>query len=286
MDFDKASTHCFLNGQYLMWENAHLHPINQGLHYGSCVFEGERAYNGKIFKSTQHSERLMASAKSLDFDIPYSVQEINNIKQTIVEQNGFTDCYIRAFAWVGDNQVGLMTKDSNVGVGVFAFPWASYFSDDIKGLRFCLADWRRPDPRTAPYASKASGLYMICSISKNNATRAGYDDALMLDYRGYIAEATAANIFFYMNDGKLHTPKPDCFLNGITRQTVIELAKREGIDVVERHMELEELKNVQECFVTGSAAEIAPVSEIDIYTFAPSDICKKFMRLYAQEVRA
>ena len=285
MDFDKASTYCFLNGEYTTWDKAKLHPINQGLHYGSCVFEGERAYNGKIFKTTKHSERLIASAKSLDFDIPYSVQEIDAIKQDIVAKNGFTDCYIRAFAWVGDDAVGLMTKDSKVGFGVFAFPWESYFSDDIKGLRFCMADWQRPDPKTAPYSAKAAGLYMICSISKNNATRAGYDDALMLDYRGYIAEATAANIFFYMNDGKLHTPKPDCFLNGITRQTIIDIAKREGLDVIERHIELDELKNVKECFVTGSAAEVAPVSEIDGHVFAPDEICKKFMTLYAQEVR-
>ena len=285
MDFDKASTYCWLNGEMIKWNEATLSPINQGLHYGSCVFEGERAYNGKIFKSTEHSERLIASGKMLDFDIPYSVEDINKIKEDVIAQNGFQDCYIRAFAWVGDNEVGLMTKGNNVGVGVFAFPWGSYFSSDIKGLRFTVSDWRRPDPRTAPFAAKAAGLYMICSISKNNATRDGYDDALMLDYRGYIAEATAANIFFWMNDGKLHTPKPDCFLNGITRQTVIEIAKREGIEVIERHMELDELKDVKECFVTGSAAEVAPVSEIADYHFEPGDVCKKFMTLYAEEVR-
>ena len=285
MDFDKASAYCYLNGKMLKWNEAHLSPLNQGLHYGSCVFEGERAYDGKIFKTTEHSERLIQSAKMLDFDIPYTAQDINKIKTDVMEKNGFMDCYIRAFAWVGDGEVGLQTKDSNVGFGVFAFPWQSYFSSDLKGLRFTIADWRRPDPRTAPFAAKAAGLYMICSISKNNATRAGYDDALMLDYRGYIAEATAANIFFYMQDGKLHTPKPDCFLNGITRQTVIELAKREGIEVVERHMELDDLKDVVECFVTGSAAEVAPVSEIGDYTFNPGQMCKKFMNLYSTEVR-
>lgn len=269
----------------MAWDDAHLHPINQGLHYGSCVFEGERAYNGKIFKSTEHTERLIASAKTLDFEIPHTVAEVNAIKDEIIAKNNFTDCYVRAFAWVGDNEVGLMTKGSNVGFGVFAFPWESYFSDDMAGLRFCMADWRRPDPATAPYSAKAAGLYMICSVSKNNATRAGYDDALMLDYRGYIAEATAANIFFYMPDGKLHTPKPDCFLNGITRQTVIDLAKRNGYDVIERHIMPDELGDVVECFVTGTAAEVAPVSEIDGHTFAPAEICKTFMKLYADEVR-
>ena len=271
----------WFNGQMVNWSDATVHSLTHGLHYASSVFEGERAYNGTIFKSKQHTERLLQSAQTLDFTIPYSEQEIEDAKYAVMKANSLTDCYLRPFAFLGSDELGLQGTGIGVNTIIAAWEWDAYFGNDkMKGLNFTMADYKRPSPDTAPCQAKAAGLYMICTITKNKATAQGFDDALMLDYRGYIAEATAANIFFLMNDGKIHTPTPDCFLNGITRQTVIELAKTVGVEVVERHIKPEEMVNAVECFVTGTAAEIVPIATIGQYTFTPGAVCQKFISEY------
>ncbi len=282
---DNRDGYIWVNGKMVNWRDAKVHPLTHGLHYASSVFEGERAYNGKIFKSKEHSQRLLDSAKILDFDIPYSIDELEKAKYEVMKANNLKDCYIRPFAFLGC-EMGLQGTGVPVNTVISAWEWGAYFGEDkMKGLNFNVAEYRRPDPKTAPSKAKAAGLYMICTISKNKATSEGYDDSLMLDYRGYISEATAANIFFFMKDGKLHTPKPDCFLNGITRQTVIQLAKKVGIDVVERHIELDELKDVVECFVTGTASEVMPVRQIDNkYKFTPGKLCEKMINEYDKAV--
>ena len=282
---DNRDGYIWVNGKMVNWRDAKVHPLTHGLHYASSVFEGERAYNGKIFNSKEHSQRLLDSAKILDFDIPYSIDELEKAKYEVMKANNLKDCYIRPFAFLGC-EMGLQGTGVPVNTVISAWEWGAYFGEDkMKGLNFNVAEYRRPDPKTAPSKAKAAGLYMICTISKNKATSEGYDDSLMLDYRGYISEATAANIFFFMKDGKLHTPKPDCFLNGITRQTVIQLAKKVGIDVVERHIELDELKDVVECFVTGTASEVMPVRQIDNkYKFTPGKLCEKMINEYDKAV--
>ena len=282
---DNRDGYIWVNGKMVNWRDAKVHPLTHGLHYASSVFEGERAYNGKIFKSKEHSQRLLDSAKILDFDIPYSIDELEKAKYEVMKANNLKDCYIRPFAFLGC-EMGLQDTGVPVNTVISAWEWGAYFGEDkMKGLNFNVAEYRRPDPKTAPSKAKAAGLYMICTISKNKATSEGYDDSLMLDYRGYISEATAANIFFFMKDGKLHTPKRDCFLNGITRQTVIQLAKKVGIDVVERHIELDELKDVVECFVTGTASEVMPVRQIDNkYKFTPGKLCEKMINEYDKAV--
>ena len=282
---DNRDGYIWVNGEMVNWCDAKVHPLTHGLHYASSVFEGERAYNGKIFKSREHSQRLLDSAKILDFDIPYSIDELEKAKYEVMKANNLKNCYIRPFAFLGC-EMGLQGTGVPVNTVISAWEWGAYFGEDkMKGLNFNIAEYRRPDPKTAPSKAKAAGLYMICTISKNKATSEGYDDSLMLDYRGYISEATAANIFFFMKDGKLHTPKPDCFLNGITRQTVIQLAKNIGIDVVERHIELDELKDAVECFVTGTASEVMPVRQIDNkYKFTPGKLCEKIINEYDKAV--
>lgn len=282
---DDRDGYIWVNGEMVNWRDAKVHPLTHGLHYASSVFEGERAYNGKIFKSKEHSQRLLDSAKILDFDIPYSIDELEKAKYEVMKANNLKNCYIRPLAFLGC-KMGLQGTGVPVNTVISAWEWGAYFGEDkMKGLRFNIAEYRRPDPKTAPSKAKAAGLYMICTISKNKATSEGYDDSLMLDYRGYISEATAANIFFLMKDGKLHTPKPDCFLNGITRQTVIQLAKKFGIAVVERHIELDELKDVVECFVTGTASEVMPVRQIDNkYKFTPGKLCEKMINEYDKAV--
>ena len=282
---DNRDGYIWVNGEMVNWRDAKVHPLTHGLHYASSVFEGERAYNGKIFKSREHSQRLLDSAKILDFDIPYSIDELEKAKYEVMKANNLKNCYIRPFAFLGC-EMGLQGTGVPVNTVISAWEWGAYFGEDkMKGLNFNIAEYRRPDPKTAPSKAKAAGLYMICTISKNKATSEGYDDSLMLDYRGYISEATAANIFFLMKDGKLHTPKPDCFLNGITRQTVIQLAKNIGIDVVERHIKLDELKDAVECFVTGTASEVMPVRQIDNkYKFTPGKLCEKIINEYDKAV--
>ncbi|MCV6599956.1 MAG: branched-chain amino acid aminotransferase [Cohaesibacter sp.] len=283
--FDQREGHIWYNGEYVDWKDAKLHVLSHGLHYASSVFEGVRAYGGKIFKLEEHTERLYKSAELLGFDIPYSQEELNRVQVEILEKEGLTDAYLRPVAWRGSEMMGISAQSNTINVAVAAWEWPSYFSpeDRLKGLRLKTADWRRPDPRTIPCVAKAAGLYMICTLSKHKVEKEGYNDAMMLDFEGYVAEATGANIFF-IKDGAIHTPTPDCFLNGITRQTVVDLAKRRGIEVIERKIRPEELGDFEECFLTGTAVEVTPVASIDAYNFTPGDITKALMDDYTAEV--
>lgn len=281
LPFDDRDGLIWYNGKLVPWRDAKFHILTHALHYGSSVFEGQRAYNGKIFKLHEHSERLIASGKILGFDNPYSADELDEAANEVVKANGLVDAYVRPVAWRGSEMMGVATKGSKIHVAIAAWEWPAYFSMEtrLKGLRLEFARWSRPAPNTAPTASKAAGLYMIASMCKDAATTNGYDDALMLDYRGQVAEATGANIFFY-KDGELHTPKPDCFLDGITRKTAMELAKKRGINVIERAIMPEELANFEQAFLTGTAAEISPVSAIGDYKFVVGDVCKNMMKDY------
>lgn len=269
----------------LAWRDAKLHVLTHGLHYGSCVFEGERAYGGRIFKSREHSERLHASAKLLGFDISYTVEELEKAKYEVLKANTIVDGYVRPVAWRGSEMMAISAQHNKIHVAIAAWVWPSYFGKEAReqGLKLKTADWRRPSPATAPTASKAAGLYMICTMSKHAAEKEGFHDALMLDYRGYIAELTGANIFLVIN-GELHTPIPDCFLDGITRRTVMELARRQGLKVVERHIKPEELAHAQEIFITGTAAEITPIGQIDEQRFAVGPVTKLLIKAYRAEV--
>ncbi|GGC80374.1 branched-chain amino acid aminotransferase [Chelatococcus reniformis] len=284
--FDRQDGVIWFDGQLVPWADAKVHVLTHGLHYASCVFEGERAYGGSIFKSTEHSERLKHSAELLDFTIPFSVAEIDAAKHLVVEKNGRADAYVRPVAWRGSEMMGVSAQNNKIHLAIAAWEWPSYFdpAERLKGIRLDLADFRRPDPATIPAKAKASGLYMICTISKHKAERRGYADALMLDWRGHVAECTGANIFF-VKDGVLHTPTADAFLNGITRRTVIELARRRGIEVNERTILPDELSAFSECFITGTAAEVTPVSEIADWRFTPGQISKTLMEDYTAEVR-
>jgi branched-chain amino acid aminotransferase len=250
------------------------------------VFEGERAYGGQIFRSTAHSERLKRSANILDFEIPYSVAEIDAAKKLVVEKNGKKEAYVRPVAWRGSEMMGVSAQSNTIHLAIASWEWPSYFDPDqrLKGIRLDLAEYRRPDPKTAPCTAKAAGLYMICTISKHRAERKGYADAMMLDWEGRVAECTGANIFF-VKDGKIHTPIADCFLDGITRQTVIGLARKRGMEVIERRITPDELTSFSECFITGSAAEVTAVAEIAHWNFNPGGITKTLMDDYTAEVK-
>jgi branched-chain amino acid aminotransferase len=280
--YDQRDGFIWLNGKLRPWQDAQVHILTHALHYGSAVFEGMRAYDGEIFKLTEHSQRLHESAKILDFEIPCSVAEIDKAAREVVRANKLTDAYVRPIAWRGSEQMGVAAQKTKINLAISAWDWGAYFDPAAKekGLRLTFAHYRRPDPRTAPAKSKAAGLYMICTIEKHKAEREGYADALMLDWRGQIAEATGANIFF-VKDGVLHTPLPDCFLDGITRRTVIGLAKQRGLKVVERAIMPEELADFSECFITGTAAEVMPVGEIGQYRFKVGDITRTLMNDYA-----
>jgi branched-chain amino acid aminotransferase len=284
--FDQREGWIWFDGELVPWADAQIHVLTHGLHYGSCVFEGERAYGGEIFKSTEHSERLKHSAELLDFAIPYSVAEIDAAKRLVLEKNGQTDAYVRPLAWRGSEMMGVSAQDNAIHLAIATWEWPSYFdpAQKMKGIRLDLADYRRPDPATAPCASKAAGLYMICTISKHKAERKGYADALMLDWQGRVAECTGANVFF-IRDGVIHTPIADCFLDGITRRTVIDLARRRGFEVEERRIWPNELETFNECFITGTAAEVTPVSEIGPYRFQPGNMTKVLMEDYSAEVQ-
>ncbi len=284
--FDKRDGWIWYDGALVPWQDAKLHVLSHGLHYASCVFEGERAYGGAIFKSSMHSERLRLSAEMLDFTIPYSIAEIDAAKQLTLERNNLVDAYVRPVAWRGSEMMGVSAQNNQIHLAIGVWEWPSYFDPEQrqKGLRLDMAEFRRPDPATIPCKAKASGLYMICTISKHKAERRGFADALMLDYRGFVAECTGANVFF-VKDGVIHTPTPDCFLDGITRRTVIELAKRHGLEVIERHIKPEELSDFSECFITGTAAEVTPVGEIADWRFAPSGITHQLMDAYTAEVQ-
>ena len=257
--YDRLEGVIWYDGKVLPWNDANLHVLSHGLHYGSCVFEGERAYGGQIFKTKEHAERLKRSANLLDFEIPYSVAEIVAAKQMVVEKNGRKEAYVRPVAWRGSEMMGVSAQSNTIHLAIASWEWPSYFDPEqrLKGIRLDLAEYRRPDPKTAPSTAKAAGLYMICTISKHRAERRGYADAMMLDWQGRVAECTGANIFF-IKDGKIHTPIADCFLAGITRATVMELARKRGIEVIERRIMPDELDDFSECFITGSAAEVQP----------------------------
>jgi branched-chain amino acid aminotransferase len=275
----------WMDGKLIPWRDAQVHVLTHGLHYGSAVFEGERAYGGVIFKGTEHSARLKQSAALLDFEIPYSVAEIDAAKEATLKANGQTDAYVRPVAWRGSEMMGVSAQQNMIHLAIATWEWPSYFdpATKMKGIRLDMAEFRRPDPATAPSTSKAAGLYMICTISKHKAEKKGYADALMLDWQGRVAECTGANVFF-IKDGQIHTPTADCFLDGITRRTVIDLAKRRGFDVIERRIMPEELSTFNECFITGTAAEVTPVSEIGPYRYTPGNMSKTIMEDYTAEV--
>ncbi len=279
--FDQREGFIWMNGKMSPWADTKVHVLTHGLHYGSCVFEGERAYNGTIFKLREHTERLFYSARELGFELPYSVDEIDEACIKTLEANGLTDGYIRPVAWRGSEMMGVSAQQNRINVAIAAWEWPSYFDPEerLQGIRLDMAKYRRPSPETAPCRAKAAGLYMICTLSKHEAESKGYADAMMLDYRGQVAEATGANMFF-VQDSVIHTPTPDCFLDGITRRTVIELARARGHEIVERAIIPEELADFSECFITGTAAEVTPVSEIGPYKFTPSDISKNLMDDY------
>lgn len=284
--FDQLDGHIWMNGEFVKWSEAKIHVLTHGLHYASAVFEGERAYGGEIFKLTEHSERLHESARLLGFTIPWSVAEIDTACNQLLVKQGFSDAYVRPIAWRGSEMMGVSAQKNRINLAIAIWQWPSYFDPEqrLKGIRLDLADWRRPDPRTAPSKSKAAGLYMICTMSKHAAEAKGYADALMLDWRGHVAEATGANVFF-VKEGRLHTPTPDCFLDGITRRTAIDLAKRRGIEVVERTILPEEMEGFEQCFLTGTAAEVTPVSEIGPYRFEVGEITTTLMNDYSAEVQ-
>lgn len=284
--FDDRDGWIWMNGDFVPWREAKTHVLTHALHYGSSVFEGERMYAGEIFKLTEHTERLHRSANLLDFEIPFTVAEIDEACKATCARMGLDDCYVRPVAFRGPEQVSVSAFRNKTHVAIAVWDWPSYFDPETKrkGIRIEWAKWRRPDPLTAPSTAKAAGLYMICTMSKMAAESRGYSDAMMLDWRGFIAEATGANVFF-VQDGVLHTPCIDAILDGITRQTVIELARAKGIEVVVRDILPEELAGFSECFVTGTAAEVTPVSEIGEYRFTPGDLSLGLMEDYGRLVR-
>ena len=286
VSFDDRDGWIWFDGQFVPWRDARVHVLTHGLHYASSVFEGERMYDGEIFKLHEHTVRLFRSAELLEMDIPFTVAEIDEACKATAAKNGFNDCYLRPIVWRGSETVSVASKGTKVHVAIAAWPWPSYYDPEQKrrGIRITRAKWKRPDPETIPSEAKAAGLYMICTLSKDMAEREGYADALMLDYRGYVAEMTGANVFF-VKDGAIHTPLADCFLNGITRLTLIDLARWRGFEVIERHIRPEEMADFSECFITGSAAEVTPVSEIGEHRFTPGNISLSLMDDYAGLVR-
>jgi branched-chain amino acid aminotransferase len=284
--FDERPDALWLDGKLVPTRDAQISVLTHGLHYASCVFEGERAYGGVIYKGTEHTERLKRSANVLDFEIPYSVAEIDAAKDLVLKTNKQKDAYVRPIAWRGSEQLGVSAQQNKIHLAIATWEWPSYFdpAQRLKGIRLDLAEYRRPDPKTAPCLAKAAGLYMICTISKHRAERRGYADAMMLDWQGRVAECTGANIFF-IKDGKIHTPIADCFLAGITRATAVMLAKKRGIEVIERRIMPEELSGFSECFITGTAAEVTAVSEIAQWKFTPSAITQHLMADYTAEVQ-
>ncbi|MGE4326000.1 MAG: branched-chain amino acid aminotransferase [Pseudodonghicola sp.] len=285
--YDDRDGKIWLDGKLVEWRDANVHILSHALHYASSVFEGERCYNGKIFKGVEHSERLRKSANYLDMEIPYSVEEIEAAKYAMLEANGWTDAYVRAVAWRGaGDDMGVSSARNPVRLAVAGWEWGAYYGDaKMQGAKIDIAKWKRPSPETIPVHAKAAGLYMICTISKHEAEAKGFSDALFMDYRGYVAECTGANIFF-VKDGEVHTPKADCFLNGITRQTVIGMLKDKGITVHERHIMPEELAGFQQCWLTGTAAEVTPVSQIADYSFEVGDLTKNIATSYEKLVRS
>lgn len=286
LNFDNQDGNIWYNGALVPWRDSRLHVLSHGLHYASCVFEGERVYSGEVFKLREHTQRLIDSGKELGFEIPYSLEDLEQATRDTVESQGYADAYVRPVAWRGSEMMGVSAQETKINVAIAVWEWPSYFSPEarMRGIRLCTSKWRRPAPETAPVHAKAAGLYMICTLSKHEAEAKGYDDALMLDYRGQIAESTGANIFL-IQDGKIHTPTPDCFLDGITRRTVIGIAKKHGYEVIERAIMPEELADTSEIFVTGTAAEVTPVGEIDDYKFEVGTITRTLLSDYDALVR-
>lgn len=284
--YDDRDGTIWLDGKMVPWRDANVHVLTHALHYASSVFEGERAYGGKIFESRKHSERLHFSAGELDFDIPWTVDEIEAAKQEVLTASGFSDAYVRAIAWRGAGEdMGVASARNPVRLAIAAWEWGSYYGDaKYKGAKLDIAKWKRPSPETIPCHAKAAGLYMICTLSKHAAEAKGCSDALMFDYRGYVAEATGANIFF-VQDGEVHTPLPDCFLNGFTRQTVIGMLKDRQIRVHERHIGPDELAGFEQCWLTGTAAEVTPVGQIGDYNFEVGALTKEVAESYEKRVR-
>ncbi|WP_374440751.1 branched-chain amino acid aminotransferase [Stella sp.] len=284
--FDDRDGVLWMDGRMVPWRDAKVHVLTHGLHYASAVFEGERVYGGNIFESAAHSRRLHRSAEILGFRVPYAVEEIEAAKAALVAAQGIAEGYIRAIAWRGSEMMGVSAPATRIHLAIAAWEWPSYFSPEARaqGIRVTMSPWRRPAPETAPVESKAAGLYMICTMSKHAAEDQGFHDALMLDYRGFLAEATGANLFLAI-DGKLHTPRPDCFLDGITRRTVMRLARERQIEVVERHIAPEDLARASEVFVTGSAAELTPVGRVDDLTFTPGRMSQALYDDYMTLVR-
>lgn len=284
---DQRDGFIWFDGRLVPWQDAKVHVLTHGLHYASSVFEGERAYNGKIFKLREHTERLIRSAAILEMEVPYTAQQLDDATNEVLRANKLTDCYIRPVVWRGSESLGLAVGDTKVHVAIAAWVWPSYFSEEMKqnGLKLCYGNWKRPAPETAPTASKAAGLYMICTLAKENAVRRGFHDALLLDYAGRVGEATAAN-FFMIKNGELHTPTTECVLNGITRLTVMDLARARQMKVVERAIMPAELRDADEIFVTGTAAEIVPIGQIEEMTFPIGPLTKLLSEDYQKLVRS
>ena len=285
--YDDRDGIIWMDGKLINWRDAKVHILTHALHYASSVFEGERCYNGKIFKGVQHSERLRNSARLLDFEIPYTVEEIEAAKYAMLEANGWKDAYVRAVAWRGAGEdMGVSAARNPVRLAIAGWEWGNYYGDaKFKGAKLDISKWKRPSPETIPVHAKAAGLYMICTMSKHAAEAKGCSDALFMDYRGYVAEATGANIFF-VKDGEVHTPDADCFLNGLTRQTVIGMLKDRQVKVHERHIMPEELESFEQCWLTGTAAEVTPVGQIGTYNFEVGALTRDVAESYEKLVRA
>ena len=285
--FDKRSGKICFNGKAVNWPDVKIHVLSHGLHYASCVFEGERVYEGEIFKLEEHTERLFHSASRMGFKIPYSQEDINQSCKEIVKIQKVQNGYVRPVAWRGSEMMAISAQETKIHVAIAAWDWGSYFDPNLKlkGIKLDISKWKRPAPDTIPWDTKASGLYMICTLSKHEAEKKGFTDSLMLDYQGNIAEATGANVFFKDSNNELHTPIPDSFLNGITRRCVIEIAKSKKIKIIERKIKPEELSKFSGCFLTGTAAEVTPVSQIDKYKFSVCDVIKDLSESYQILVR-
>ena len=285
--FDDRDGTIWFDGRLIDWRDARVHVLTHGLHYASSVFEGERCYGGRIFHAREHGERLRRSARIMGFDLPYSIETLEAARYEVLRANGIVDGYVRPVAWRGSEMMGVSAQQNTIHVAIAAWEWPSYFSEEarMRGIRLAISDWRRPAPDTAPVHAKAAGLYMICTLAKHKAEREGFDDALMYDYRGFLAEATGANLFLVIDD-KIHTPTPDCFLDGITRRSVIALARRQGIEVVERHLTDDDLAQATEVFITGTAAEVTPVGQIGDRHFQPGRMCRTLMQDFDAEVRS
>ncbi|MEK9680403.1 MAG: branched-chain amino acid aminotransferase [Pelagibacteraceae bacterium] len=285
--YDKRKGKIWFNGQVIDWQDAKLHVLTHGLHYASCVFEGERVYNGEIFKLREHTERLIYSAKRMGFEIPYSTDQIDQACNEIIKIQNIKNGYVRPVAWRGSEMMAISAQKNKIHFAIAAWEWGSYFDPKIKenGIKLNVSKWRRPAPNTIPWDTKAAGLYMICTLSKHEAEKNGYNDSLMLDHQDFVAEATGANIFFIIeSSNEIHTPTPDCFLDGITRRTIIDIAKNKGFKIIERKIKLEELKNFDGCFLTGTAAEVTPVSQIGDYKFKVVKSINEFFDKYLEIV--